>query len=199
MAYTRVLLLLTMILFFGNVQCQENNVVMNLQGTRKVKSENRLAVRITFQNKSSDTIRFYHPGILYSAFGGYYVKNSKLFSLGILQNDTVIYWKGNCNMERPRQRIYKSFADGFSLLIPKRIEKQRNSIITVSPEKSVSIKVLVVLTDCYQFESGQKYTLALTYNHPFNSFDSFAVSQEMERYDYLYSTSASMEFIYSGD
>lgn len=190
--------LIFMIFFVGNVHCQEKSIVMSLEGTKKLRGDNRLAVKITFHNKSKDTIRFYHPGILYSAFGGYYVKTGKLFSLGILQNDTVIYWEGNCNMERPRQRIYISFLDGFSLLIPKRIEKQRNRIFEVSPEKSVSLKTLVVLTDCYQFESGLKYTLAITYNHPSDSSDNLPVSPKMGICNFFYSTSAGMEFVYSG-
>lgn len=198
MVYIRYSILIVIFCFFSSkLVCQEKNIEMVLKGPDKLTKKNMMAVRISFLNYSEDTVRLYHPGgEMFSAFGGYYVKYNKLYSLGILQNDTLQYWKGNCNMERAKQKIYISFENGITVIFPKWQERLKNSLLSIKPLNSISFVILVDLTDCYQFENNRKYTLSITYNHPFDLNDISLEDQNRGTNNFLYTSTSSLEFVY---
>lgn len=198
MEYIKYLLICVLFLMFKNLEAQTSNVDLVLRGSSKLNKNNWMVIKISFVNNSKDSISFYHPGILAGAFAGYYAKNSPLYSLGILKSDTVLYWKGNCFMEYPRQKVYLSFKNGLTVLFHKKQEKLRNRKFIIPPGKIVSQDILLIVRDCYQLEKNQKYSFSLTYNHPFDAENCKIKTDLSTRVYYRYSATASFDFIYTG-
>lgn len=198
MEHIRCFILLVLILVFNHLLSQTSKVEMLLTGPIKMDNKSRMVVKAAFLNNTKDTINLYHPGILFSAFGGHYNKNSPRYSFGILQSDSLLFWKGNCDMAPPKQNVYISFKNGLKLIFPKKQDRLKNSSIVIPPGKFVSRDILVELTDCYQLKKHQKYTFSLTYNHPVQQSDDLIKTNNHERLIFLYSTSASFDFIYMG-
>jgi hypothetical protein len=198
MDYIKYLIIFVLFLIFKNLEAQTSNVEMVLIGPSTLNNKNRMVVNVSFLNNNEDTVNFYHPGILSSAFGGYYMKNSPRYSFGILKSDSLLFWKGNCDMTPPKQNVYLSFKNGLTLIFPKNHERLRNSTLSIPPGKFVSLDILVAITDCYQLEKHQKYKFSLTYNHPIQLNDDQIEANNNERLKFLYSASASFDFIYVG-